>query len=292
MEKDTSAYRAHCLVFAYPGQGHINPMVEFSKHLKHKGVEVTLVTTHFICKNAQKEVGSIVLETISNGYDEGMTGQIENIQTYLERFERIGSKSLTELLEKLSRLGRPVNCIVYYPFMPWALNIAMDWMSKIMPMRTVGPTIPSMFLDKQLEDDNDYGFIIFKPNTDACVEWLNDRMKGSIVYVSVGSMTVLEVEQMQELAWSLRMSNNYFLWVVRASEEAKLPKNFVEETLEKGLVVQWCRQLEVLAYEAVGCFVTHCNWNSTLKAVSFGIPMVALPQWTDQSTDAKYIVDI
>ncbi|KAG7949169.1 hypothetical protein I3843_13G047900 [Carya illinoinensis] len=363
MEKDTSAYRAHCLVFAYPGQGHINPMVEFSKRLKHKGVEVTLVTTHFICKNVQKE-------------------------TYLERFERIGSKNLTELLEKLSILGRPVNYIVYDPFMPWALDIAkkfglvatafltqacavdiifyhvhkgelklpliglevlllpglpplepqdlpsfiynwgshpgsldmllgqfsnvdkadwvlcntiyeleqeaVDWMSKIMPMRTVGPTIPSMFLDKRLEDDKDYGFNIFKPNTDACVEWLNDRPKGSIVYVFVGSMAVLEVEQMQELAWGLRMINNYFLWVVRASEEAKLPKNFVEETLEtleKGLVVQWCCQLEVLAHEVVGCFVTHCGWNSTLEALSFGVPMVALPQWTDQSTNAKYIMD-
>ncbi|XP_040992411.1 mogroside IE synthase-like [Juglans microcarpa x Juglans regia] len=384
MGKDTSAYRAHCLVFAYPAQGHINPIVELSKRLKHKGVEVTLVTTNFISKNIQKEVSSIALETISDGFDEGMTGQIENIQTYLERFERVGSKNLTDLIEKLSRSGRPVNCIVYDPFLPWALDIAkkfglvaaafltqscavdtifyhvrkgelklplrgpevllpglpplepqdmpsfiynwgsypgpldllvgqfsnvekadwvfcntiyeleqeaVDWMSKIMPMRTVGPTIPSMFLDKRIEDDKDYGFSIFKPNTDACVKWLNDRPKASVVYVSFGSMAALEAEQMQELAWGLRMNNNYFLWVVRASEEAKLPKNFVEETSEKGLVVGWCPQLEVLAHEAVGCFVTHCGWNSTLEALSLGVPMVAMPQWTDQSTNAKYIMD-
>ncbi|KAG2672695.1 hypothetical protein I3760_13G054800 [Carya illinoinensis] len=385
MEKDMiSASKAHCLVFPYPAQGHINPMVEFSKRLKHKGVEVTLVNTHFISKNIQKEGNFIALETISDGYDEGRREQAENDQTYLERFERVGSKNLTELLEKLSRSGRPVNCIVYDPFLPWALDIAqesglvavvfltqsiavdiiyyhvhkgelklpllepkvllpglpplepqdmpsfiyksgsypdifdmlvgqfsnvekadwvlcntiyeleqeaVDWMSKIMPMRTVGPTIPSMFLDKRLEDDKDYGLSIFKPNTDAWVKWLNDRPKGSVVYVSFGSMAILEVEQMQELAWGLRMSNNYFLLVVRASEEAKLPKNFVEETSEKGLVVQWCRQLEVLTHEAVGCFVTHCGWNSTLEALSFGVPMVAMPQWTDQSTNAKYIMD-
>ncbi|KAB1223565.1 UDP-glycosyltransferase 74F2 [Morella rubra] len=167
----------------------------------------------------------------------------------------------------------------------------VDWMTKIWPLRTIGPTLPSMFLDKRLEDDDAYGFSIFKPNTDVCMKWLNGRPKGSVVYVSFGSMAVLEVEQMQELAWGLRMSNSSFLWVVRASEETKLPANFIEETSETGLVVQWCPQLEVLAHEAVGCFLTHCGWNSTLEALSLGVPMVGVPQWTDQGTNAKCVVD-
>jgi pathogen-inducible salicylic acid glucosyltransferase len=165
-------------------------------------------------------------------------------------------------------------------------------MAKMWPLRTIGPTIPSMFLDKRMEDDKEYGLSIFKPNTDACMKWLNDRPKGSVVYVSFGSMAALEVEQMAEIAWGLRMSDRCFLWVVRASEEAKLPKNFVEETSEKGLVVRWCPQLEVLTHKAVGCFVTHCGWNSTLEALSSGVPMVAVPYWSDQSTNAKYIMDI
>jgi pathogen-inducible salicylic acid glucosyltransferase len=165
-------------------------------------------------------------------------------------------------------------------------------MTKIWPLRAIGPTIPSMFLDKRLEGDKNYGFSIFKPNTDACMKWLDDQPKGSVVYVSFGSVAALEVEQMEEIAWGLRMSNRCFLWVVRASEEAKLPKNFVEETCEKGLVVRWCPQLEVLAHEAVGCFVTHCGWNSTLEALSLSVPMVAIPQYSDQSTNAKYIMDV
>jgi len=168
----------------------------------------------------------------------------------------------------------------------------VDWMTKIWPLRTIGPTIPSMFLDKRDEDDKNYGFSIFKPNTNACMNWLNGCPKESVVYVSFGSMAALEVEQMEEIAWGLRMSNKYFLWVVRELEEAKLPKNFVEETSKKGLVVRWCPQLEVLTHEAVGCFVTHCGWNSTLEALSFGVPMVAVPHWSDQSTNAKYIMDV
>ncbi|XP_062175714.1 mogroside IE synthase-like [Alnus glutinosa] len=385
MEKERIGYRAHCLVLTYPTQGHINPMLEFSKRLEHKGVKVTLVTTYFISNTIHKEATTIALETISDGYDEGGRAKAESIHAYLERFRRVGSQTLAELLEKLSSSSRPVDCIVYDAFLPWALDVAkkfglvgavlftqscavdniyyqvhkgvlkvplseteilllgslplepqdmpsfvsdfgsysafldilvgqfsnvdkadcvlvntfyeleqevVDWMEKIWPLGTIGPTIPSMFLDKRIEDDKSYGFSIFKPNMDACMKWLNDSPKGSVVYVSFGSSAALEVEQMQELAWGLRMSNRCFLWIVRASEEVKLPKSFVEETSEKGLVVRWCSQLEVLAHEAVGCFVTHCGWNSTLEALSFGVPMVAVPQWSDQSTNAKYIMDV
>ncbi|XP_059450670.1 UDP-glycosyltransferase 74E2-like [Corylus avellana] len=383
---ERNVYRAHCLVLAFPAQGHINPMMAFSKRLERKGVKVTLVITKSISNPIHKEsLTSITLETISDGYDEGGIAKAESIHAYLERFRQVGSQTLAELIEKVSSSGCPVSCVVYDPFVPWALDVAkkfgllgaalftqpcvvnniyyhvhkgvlkvplskteillpglpplesqdmpsfiydsvsypaafdmfvgqftnldqadwvfvntfyeleqkvVDWMAKIWPLRTIGPTIPSMFLDKRLEDDKNYGFDIFKPNTDACMKWLNGRPKGSVVYVSFGSMVAFEVEQMEEIAWGLRMSNRCFLWVVRESEEVKLPKNFVEETSEKGLVVRWCPQLEVLAHEAVGCFVTHCGWNSTLEALSFGVPMVGVPYWSDQSTNAKYIMDV
>uniref|UniRef100_A0A6N2MPJ9 Anthocyanidin 3-O-glucosyltransferase n=1 Tax=Salix viminalis TaxID=40686 RepID=A0A6N2MPJ9_SALVM len=70
------------------------------------------------------------------------------------------------------------------------------------------------------------------------------------------------------------------------------------ETSDTGLIIKWCPQLQVLAHISVGCFVTHCGWNSTLievyitEALSLGVPMVAMPQWTDQPTNAKYITDV
>lgn len=97
---------------------------------------------------------------------------------------------------------------------------------------------------------------------------------------------------MEELAYGLMSLNTPFLWVVRASEISKLPTNFVSENLGKNLILNWCRQIKTLAHRAIGCFITHCGWNSTLEALAVGVPMVAIPQWTDQTTNAKFIVDV
>lgn len=73
-------------------------------------------------------------------------------------------------------------------------------MSKTWNMGTVGPTLPSVYLDKRLEDDKDYGINLFKPKTSACLSWLTDKPRGSVVYVSFGSMAEVTPEQMIELA--------------------------------------------------------------------------------------------
>ena len=91
---------------------------------------------------------------------------------------------------------------------------------------------------------------------------------------------------MEELAWALKNINAYFLIVVRESEQDKLPEKFKEVTTEKGLVVSWCLQLEVLSHRAVGCFLSHGSW------LSLGVPMVVAPLWTDQPTNAKLTEDV
>lgn len=159
-------------------------------------------------------------------------------------------------------------------------------------MRTIGPTVPSVYLDKRVEADHDYVFNIHKPNTGTCLDWLNKQKSGSVVYVSYGSVTSLSVEQIAEICEALRHINNGFLWVVKPTEESKLPGNFREETSDKGIVVTWCPQLEVLSHDAVGCFVSHCGWNSTMEAISFGVPVVAIPQFLDQIINAHFVEQV
>ncbi|KAF3961544.1 hypothetical protein CMV_013847 [Castanea mollissima] len=385
MESQTQT-QPHILVLPYPIQGHINPMLQFSKRLASKGPRVTLVATTTISESV-KAIAShtINVEIISDGSTESKTFDTSDSDEYYENFRVTLSQSLTKLIETQKSSKHPPKFVVYDSVMPWALNIArelgldgapfftqsgavnaiyyhgykgtlklplveptvslpsmpllgandlpsfmadtgtyralfknllnqlsnideanwifcntvyeledevLNWMTSQWPVKTIGPTIPSIYLDKRLEDDKEYGLSLFKPEMDACMKWLDTMEAGSVIYISFGSLASLGADQMEELTLGLKNSNCHFLWVVRDSEHKKLPANFVQETTEKGLVVSWCNQLEVLAHKAIGCFMTHCGWNSTLEALSLGVPMVAMPQWTDQRTNAKFIVNV
>ncbi|XP_050373034.1 mogroside IE synthase-like [Argentina anserina] len=388
-----AAAQSHILVFAFPVQGHINPMVQFAKRLVSKGQRVTVVTTFSASKsiptpNPTSLGSNLKMEFISDGSKQ-VAGS-ESIEESIERFRISATKSLINLITKIRNSSDALQCplkfVVYHSGMPWVLDVArrqgidgapffttslavatifhhvhegtlklplegprammptmpplelndlpsflsdvesypaflklatnqysnlkkpnciffssfdklekevLKWMeSQDWPVKMIGPTLPSVFLDERLEDDKDYGLSLFKPNVETSMKWLDSKKPGSVVYASFGSLADLSIEQTEELAFGLKNSCFDFLWVVRESEQDKLPKNFEQEISGKGLVVSWCQQLQVLAHEAVGCFLTHCGWNSTLEALSLGVPMVVIPHWADQPTNAKFVEDV
>ncbi|KAL3751015.1 hypothetical protein ACJRO7_011917 [Eucalyptus globulus] len=164
--------------------------------------------------------------------------------------------------------------------------------SDLWPAKLIGPMVPSAYLDCRIDKDNTYGASLWKPLNIECANWLETKPPKSVVYVSFGSMISLTAEQMEEIAWGLKESGFPFLWVVRPSELDKLPQGFGEFVQEKVMIATWCNQLEVLAHRATGCFMTHCGWNSTLEGLSAGVPMVGVPRFADQFTNAKYVEEI
>ncbi|XP_050235950.1 UDP-glycosyltransferase 74F2-like [Mercurialis annua] len=171
-------------------------------------------------------------------------------------------------------------------------NEVVDEMSKVCPVLTIGPTVPSIYLDNRIQDDDDYGLDLFALNASISIKWITTKPPKSVVYVAFGSIATFTQTQMEELAWGLKNTNFYFLWVVRACDESKMPKKFLQELGDKGIVVNWSPQIQILASEAIGCFFTHSGWNSTIEALSLGVPMVAMPQWTDQPPNAKLVEDV
>ncbi|XP_078152935.1 UDP-glycosyltransferase 74E2-like [Carex rostrata] len=155
--------------------------------------------------------------------------------------------------------------------------------------KTIGPTVPSSYLYNHLPSDTSYGFHLYTPTITPCIAWLDSKPPQSVVYTSFGSMACLDPAQMEELAYGLHDCGKPFLWVVRSVEADKIPENFAEKVKDRGVIVSWSPQLEVLAHQAVGCFFSHCGWNSTVEALVLGVPMVGMPLWTDQPMNAKYV---
>ncbi|XWS68055.1 hypothetical protein CRYUN_Cryun04dG0057500 [Craigia yunnanensis] len=60
-----------------------------------------------------------------------------------------------------------------------------------------------------------------------------------------------------------------------------------------GLIIRgWAPQMLILDHEAVGGFVTHCGWNSTLEGVTYGVPMVTWPLSAEQFFNEKFVTDV
>ncbi|KAJ0236633.1 UDP-glycosyltransferase 84A3 [Hirschfeldia incana] len=167
----------------------------------------------------------------------------------------------------------------------------IDHMSQLCPEVKIKPIGPLFMMAKTTSSDIK-GDI--SDSVNQCMEWLDSKDPSSIVYISFGTVVHVKQEQIDEIAHGLLNSGLSFLWVVRPPMEglSLAPNVLPPELEEKGMIVEWCPQEKVLAHPAVACFVSHCGWNSTVEALSSGVPIVCLPQWGDQVTNAVYLVDV
>ncbi|GJN25030.1 hypothetical protein PR202_gb12812 [Eleusine coracana subsp. coracana] len=129
---------------------------------------------------------------------------------------------------------------------------------------------------------------------EGCLAWLDGQTDRSVVYVSLGSLAVISHDQFREFLSGLVSAGHPFLWVLRpgmvgASQDAALKEATDAAGKAKAHVVPWAPQRDVLRHRAVGCFLTHCGWNSTLEGVVAGVPMVCWPFFTDQQINSRFV---
>uniref|UniRef100_A0A0A8ZXH6 UDP-glycosyltransferases domain-containing protein n=1 Tax=Arundo donax TaxID=35708 RepID=A0A0A8ZXH6_ARUDO len=162
------------------------------------------------------------------------------------------------------------------------------------------PVIPAGVLlqpDLDAGDDSD-GDSVARPEA---LRWLDKQPQKSVVYVALGSEAPLTADNLHELALGLELARVRFLWAFRkpagtsapdADVVGLLPAGFEERAREHGLVwTGWVPQVRVLAHGAVGTFLTHCGWGSTIESLVLGRPLVMLPFVVDQGLIARTMAE-
>ncbi|CAO2825583.1 unnamed protein product [Amaranthus hypochondriacus] len=131
-----------------------------------------------------------------------------------------------------------------------------------------------------------------------CISWLDCHAPKSVLYISFGSIASVDEADFVEIAWGLANSKQPFLWAIRpglvrgSDGPAPLPNGFLETIAKQGRIVMWAPQDEVLSHPAIGGFLTHSGWNSTLESICEGVPMLCLPCFGDQMVNARYVSDV
>ncbi|GAB4847789.1 hypothetical protein Ancab_026852 [Ancistrocladus abbreviatus] len=138
------------------------------------------------------------------------------------------------------------------------------------------------------------------------MQWLDDQLPSTVVFLCFGTMGSITEEQVREVAKGLERSGHRFLWSLRRSPpqdgmfrppcdyarlEDVLPEGFLNRTADIGKVIGWAPQVAILSHPAIGGFVSHCGWNSTLESLWFGVPVAAWPMYAEQQLNAFHLIN-
>ncbi|KAL1197494.1 UDP-glycosyltransferase 71B6 [Cardamine amara subsp. amara] len=163
----------------------------------------------------------------------------------------------------------------------------------------VYPVGPLLHLKNEANDDS------VDEKQSKILRWLDEQPPRSVLFLCFGSMGGFSKEQAREIAVALERSGHRFLWSLRrvspnvmkeppgefTNLEEILSEGFIDRTEEKGKVIGWAPQVAVLKKPAIGGFVSHGGWNSTLESLWFGVPTAIWPLYAEQKFNAFEMVE-
>ncbi|KAK4491648.1 hypothetical protein RD792_002411 [Penstemon davidsonii] len=147
------------------------------------------------------------------------------------------------------------------------------------PVLLAGPVVPKP-LDSMTLDEK-------------WVNWLEKFKPKTVIFCALGSETILQKNQFQQLVLGFELTGLPFLVALRPpsgvdSIEEALPNGFKERTQERGIVYGgWVSQQLLLKHPVVGCFVTHCGYGSMWEGLMSESQFVLLPHMGDQDVNAR-----
>lgn len=116
-------------------------------------------------------------------------------------------------------------------------------------------------------------------------EWLE---KGSpVIYVSLGTLSSPDKNQLREIAEGLKIKGYRILWVVRKAIQEKLP--ILNDQFK---VINWVKNpRSILNHPQIKLFVSHCGVNSINEAITCEKPILGIPMFAAQRDMGYRLLD-
>ncbi|TXG58719.1 hypothetical protein EZV62_016548 [Acer yangbiense] len=209
------------------------------------------------------------------------------------RVEKADDSLLKFLMEETSTMTR-ASALILNTFYELEAPMISRLHSIFTKIYTIGP-LHALYKSLLLQSDSSNSIGLWKEDK-SCVTWLDSQPLRSVIYVSFGSLVNLTRLQALEFWHGLVNSGKPFLWVVRpdliVGESGIDPMELEMLTMERGFIISWAPQEEVLAHPAVGRFLTHSGWNSTIEGINAGVPTICWPQIADQPVNSRCVSEV
>jgi UDP-glucosyl transferase 73C len=131
------------------------------------------------------------------------------------------------------------------------------------------------------------------------LNWLDLWPSNSVIYVCLGSLNRATPQQLKEVGLGLEATKRPFIWVLRGAygkdemDKWLIEEGFEERVKNRGFLIKgWAPQVLILSHKAIGVFLTHCGWNSTLEGICGGVPLVTFPMFAEQFYNEKVVVQV
>ncbi len=119
------------------------------------------------------------------------------------------------------------------------------------------------------------------PCTDKLESWLNNKEDKSVIYISMGSVTLVTKELAKAFIGGIKKTNYSVLWAMKKTEHFEL-----DIDPERFFTGDWLPQLSVLRHRATSLAIMHGGANGVHESLHSGVPLILVPGMIEQNANA------